>query len=139
MGPSELKGVSFAYRLVAFFIDLAVIVAISMVLLVPLHKIAGMRLFAGLVALGVLWAYFACSESSTLQATPGKRLLGLKVVDLSGNRLSLAQATGRHFSRKIAYCACFGLGTLAVLRSARKQALHDWASLSLVVKSDTLK
>jgi uncharacterized RDD family membrane protein YckC len=36
--------------------------------------------------------YFALSESSTHQATPGKRLLGLGVTDIAGNRIGFGRA-----------------------------------------------
>lgn len=129
----KLRGASFGCRLAAFLVDLIVVVAIAMVILIPLEQVLGMRPIVGLSAFVLLWAYFAFSESSKFQGTLGKRLLGLKVVDLAGNRISLAQATGRHFSRKISYCVLLGLGTLGVLWSAKKQALHDWSSQTLVV------
>ena len=39
-----------------------------------------------------MWLYFILNESATYQATFGKLLLGLKVTDLSGNRLTVARA-----------------------------------------------
>jgi uncharacterized RDD family membrane protein YckC len=39
-----------------------------------------------------VWLYFAFSESSSRQATFGKRLFGLKVIHLDGNRIGFGQA-----------------------------------------------
>ncbi|MCG8347540.1 MAG: RDD family protein [Chloroflexales bacterium] len=39
-----------------------------------------------------IWFYFALFESSSWQATPGKRLLRLKVTDLDGGRIGLGRA-----------------------------------------------
>ena len=38
------------------------------------------------------WLYFALSESSPRQATLGKRLLGLRVTDLQGDRIGFGRA-----------------------------------------------
>lgn len=51
------------------------------------------------VLLSIGWIYFAASESGRLQATLGKRMLGLRVTSLSGERLSFSQATVRHLAR----------------------------------------
>ena len=45
------------------------------------------------------WIYFAGMESSDLQATFGKRLLGIIVTDTQGNKISFARATGRYFAK----------------------------------------
>ena len=45
------------------------------------------------------WLYFAILESSTWQATIGKRLFNIRVTDLHGRQISFARATGRHFGR----------------------------------------
>src|SRR5262249_35081207 len=43
----------------------------------------------------ISWAYFALQESSAVQATIGKRLLGIRVSRENGGRLSLGAATVR--------------------------------------------
>ncbi|HEY9730358.1 MAG TPA: protein kinase [Drouetiella sp.] len=50
----------------------------------------------------VACAYHAIFESSKMQATPGKRLFGLVVLNQNGNRLSFQQATVRFWSRVLA-------------------------------------
>ena len=53
------------------------------------------------VAFGLFasWLYEAAMESSSKQATLGKMVLGMKVTDLQGNRISFARATVRHFCK----------------------------------------
>jgi uncharacterized RDD family membrane protein YckC len=46
----------------------------------------------------VSWVYFAGCESSKWQATPGKRLLGLKVTDENGGPASFYKASLRFWS-----------------------------------------
>jgi uncharacterized RDD family membrane protein YckC/Tfp pilus assembly major pilin PilA len=80
----------------------------------------------------VTWFYFAVLESSSGQATFGKRAFGIKVVDLSGERISFGRATGRHVSKLLSYFTLF-IGFLMAGWTARKQALHDMTASCLVV------
>ena len=45
------------------------------------------------------WVYSSVLESSPWRATLGKKALGLEVVDLAGNRISFARASGRFFAK----------------------------------------
>lgn len=47
------------------------------------------------------WIYFAGMESSDLQGTFGKRVLGIIVTGTNGNKISFWQATGRYFAKSI--------------------------------------
>ena len=86
------------------------------------------------------WLYFAFSESSAAQATPGKRLAGLYVADSEGNRPSFLRASGRFSTgRLIAHVP--GIGLLYFLVDCicagftpRKQAVHDMISGCLVLR-----
>lgn len=81
----------------------------------------------------VQWPYFAGFEASSWQATPGKRLLGLEVTDLEGERISLVRATVRYFS-KILSEVILAIGYLMIAFTERKQGLHDLLANSLVLK-----
>jgi uncharacterized RDD family membrane protein YckC len=100
---------------------------------------------AGLVQLLVFfvlasWLYFAFSESSSAQGTPGKRLIGLYVADADGNRPSFLRASGRFSAgRLIAHIP--GIGAIYFLVDCicagvtpRKQAVHDMITGCLVLK-----
>lgn len=69
------------------------------------------------IGLVVGWLYFAPLESSRLQASLGKRLLGLRVIDLDGRRVLFLRAT---------------VAFLLAAFTARKQALHDLLAGCLV-------
>jgi uncharacterized RDD family membrane protein YckC len=86
----------------------------------------------------VVWAYFAFQESSSAQATLGKRMMGIRVSTESGARLSLLTASLRAwpiYLPSVAALAGSGFSSLvglvafvsciAVAFSARKQGLHD--------------
>lgn len=87
-------------------------------------------------AVGILmgWLYYAIMESSQKQATLGKMAVGIKVIDKSGEAVSFARATARHFS-KILSAISLGLGYLAVAFTKKKQGFHDMIAGCLVVNS----
>jgi uncharacterized RDD family membrane protein YckC len=89
---------------------------------------------AAWLSLIVWWLYYALLESSPWQATLGKMVVGARVVDLAGARISFLQATGRTFG-KILSSLILGIGFLMVAFNARKQALHDLMAQTLVVKA----
>ena len=78
------------------------------------------------------WLYFAIMESSSSQATFGKKALGIKVTDLQGNRISFGNATGRYFGKFISFII-LGTGYLMVAFTEKKQGLHDKMAGCLVV------
>jgi uncharacterized RDD family membrane protein YckC len=86
-----------------------------------------------LLALMLSWIYYASMESSSWQATLGKKILGLKVTDLAGNRISFARASGRFFG-KILSGMILGIGFLMAGFTRRKQALHDMLAGCLVLR-----
>ena len=81
------------------------------------------------IILGV--AYFAGMESSAHQATLGKKLLGMVVTDLAGNRLSLGRAIGRYFAKFVS-AIILGIGFIMVAFTEKKQGLHDMIAGTLV-------
>jgi len=86
-----------------------------------------------LVALVVTWLYFALMESSPRGATVGKMVLGLRVVDEQGNRISFLRATGRFFAKVVSSIILF-IGFLMIAFTDRKRGLHDIMAGTLVVK-----
>lgn len=86
-----------------------------------------------IVSLVAMWLYFALLESGPKQSTWGKRLLGIKVVDVNGRRISFARATGRFFAKTISY-VIFYIGFIMAAFTSRKRALHDMIAETYVVK-----
>ncbi|MBK8365592.1 MAG: RDD family protein [Bacteroidetes bacterium] len=97
---------------------------------------AGMGSLAGyyIIILGLNLVYFAVMESSSYQATFGKRALGLKVVDKNFERLTLGNALGRYLA-KIPSALILGIGYFMAGWTEKKQALHDMIASTYVVKS----
>ena len=124
---SEYSG--FWKRLAAWVIDTIIVHAVTGMLIVGTFGV-------GVIAVFLLpWVYEAFLQSSEWQATVGKRVLGLVVSDLKGERISFMRATGRHFAKYIS-AFLLGIGFIMAAFTARKQALHDMIADTLVVVKD---
>jgi uncharacterized RDD family membrane protein YckC len=80
-----------------------------------------------------IWLYFAVSESSSRQATVGKRVFGIYVTDVDGRRLTLGRSTCRILAKYISSLT-LGIGYLLCGFTPKKQALHDLITNSLVLR-----
>lgn len=79
------------------------------------------------------WLYFTLLESSASQATLGKAVIGIRVTDMQGRRISLLKANARYWA-KILSAITLGFGYLMAGFTKRKQALHDMVAGTLVVR-----
>ena len=127
-GSREERGryAGFIPRSCALLIDL-LLISIPSILLSLVGIASGIEfLIIGLV-------YPVLFNASSWQATPGKRLLGLVVTDLYGNKLSLKKALKRHASIFMIVIT-FGFGYLAQLMTDHKQTNQDIMARTLVVR-----
>lgn len=76
--------------------------------------------------------YYALQESSSFQATLGKRALGIKVTDADGRRIGFGQALGRWAAAALSYLTLY-VGFLMAAFTERGRALHDMVAGTLVV------
>jgi uncharacterized RDD family membrane protein YckC len=94
-----------------------------------------------LTPLGIAWftafpsLYGAAFESSAWQATPGKRILGIYVIGLRGQRVTLLRAFFRNLAKHIS--SFLLLGYFLAGFTPRKQALHDILASCLIVRRVT--
>ena len=124
----------FWIRFLAYVVD-------ALILFIGTAAIAFVAAFAGdigglltlLVVLLGPFVYFAAMQSSARQATFGKALVGLKVTDTSGARISFLRALGRELAKLISSFALM-IGFLLAAFTQRKQALHDMVASTLVVR-----
>jgi uncharacterized RDD family membrane protein YckC len=86
-----------------------------------------------LISLVLRWLYYALLESSSWQATLGKKALGLEVTDLEGRRIGFGRATGRTFAKIISAMILY-VGFMMAGFTEKKQALHDMIAGCLVVR-----
>ncbi|WP_052772937.1 RDD family protein [Luteimonas sp. FCS-9] len=81
-------------------------------------------------------AWFAAFEGSRWQATPGKRLLGLRVVDDDGLPPGYVRAALRQAAGLLSW-ASLNVGHVLAAHAPRHQALHDRIAGTRVVRVDT--
>lgn len=128
-------------RLFAFAIDSALLICIYAVLGLILGigvftytlaaiPMIGFWFYGGLFFLS--WFYFAGMESSTHQATIGKKVLGLKVADLKGKRIGFGRASARYFGRILSRALLF-IGFITILFTKKKQAIHDMITSTVIL------
>jgi uncharacterized RDD family membrane protein YckC len=118
-----------------------VIAAIFFVLLFVTMKL-DKDLFGAMIGIGfigfVLTAhvlYFACFESSSSQATPGKMALGIVVTNASGGRIGFGRAVARNCARVISGL-CLSIGYIICAFTDRRQTIHDLLAGTLVVNKN---
>lgn len=83
-------------------------------------------------AMGVL--YSSLLTASKWQGTVGKRALGLKVVDMEGNRIGIGRSIGRYFAY-FPSGLIFYIGYIMVGLTDKKQGLHDMMAKTYVLKT----
>jgi uncharacterized RDD family membrane protein YckC len=119
--PPALTPAGYGPRFVASLLDGLILITLTF----PLLAITGENSPLGLIVLFVVnLAYYAISHSSDWQATPGKHLMKIYVVDEAGGRLSRRRALERalaHFLPSLPIYSSLAQETAATL------AL--WASL----------
>lgn len=117
-------------RFFAFLIDAAVFAVIFWILS---QMLSGATV--PLVLLVIIWLYYALLESSPLQASVGKIIMNIKVVDRRGRRLTFWQATERILSKLITNIT-FYFGFFIAAFDKKKRTLHDRVSHSAVIVKD---
>jgi len=123
----------FWIRFAAFIIDYALLNLI----ILPLHILDSFNdplllLNSTFFSIVIYWLYQAILHSSKWQATIGKMITGVMVVDKDGSRISFARATGRHFA-EILSGLFLGIGYMMAGWKPQKQALHDILAETYVV------
>src|ERR1035441_8650583 len=113
MIPSDKNSFGgFWIRVAAYFVDVVIMLIPTLLISFLLHSVisaasqsdvAFINLMDDGIDVLIWWVYTAAFLSSTWQATPGKRICGLKVVDYNGGRIAFGQATGRYFASILSY------------------------------------
>ncbi len=81
----------------------------------------------------LVWmVYCIVFEASKMQGTFGKSIMGIKVVDVGGGRISLVKSMGRNLSKILSYFI-FVLGFIWILFDKKHQGWHDKLNGTFVV------
>jgi len=128
-------------RLAAYALD-GVIKGLAMAVIALAMGFAGLAL-GDRVVLGVMaliaffteWFYPMVFEAGRRGATPGKRIVGLRVVQVTGSPITVGQAFVRNILRWIDSMPLFtyGFGMVSCLATRRFQRLGDLAAGTVVI------
>ena len=131
-GGTEYSG--FWARAAAYIVDSAIVLAICLLLSIAANFAgeAGVAI-AGIAVALIQLLYWPVLESSTHQATFGKRMLGIRVEHADGGRTTFLRALGRNVAKFISAIPLF-LGFVMAAFTGRKQALHDIIAKCVVVR-----
>ena len=110
-------------RFLALLID-------GLILVIPCGVAGRVLPYAGGVIVALL--YSPILESSKVQATVGKYLMGIQVVDQNGGRIFFSTGIVRYLMKIVSSMMCF-LGYVLALFSERKQTLHDLVAGTVVI------
>lgn len=104
----------------------------ALILLLPSLAIGWFTPYASVI---IALLYFPVFESSVAQATPGKYVMGLKVLNENGMTLSFGRAVGRYLMK---YVSTFLLlfGYLMQVFTVKRQTLHDMVVQAVVVRHE---
>ncbi len=88
----------------------------------------------------LFYGYFALFEIFWNGQTPGKRIIGLRVVKTSGRPLTPAETIGRNLMRIVDSLPFFyAIGVITALTNSENKRLGDFVAGSIVVREASLK
>jgi hypothetical protein len=92
-------------------------------------------IFSTLAYMAIGGAYFVLCEASPWQATLGKRLIGIKVTTVDGERIGSARAIGRFLAAGLSWLT-MNVGHALVAWTPERRALHDMIAGTRVENAD---
>ena len=98
-------------------------------------QLTGALFFSSLAYAVIAGAYFVLCESSAWQATLGKRLVGIKVVDADGRRIGRGRAAGRFLAAALSWLS-LNIGHAMAAYPPQHRALHDYLAGTCVENAD---
>ncbi|MBK1789553.1 RDD family protein [Persicirhabdus sediminis] len=126
---------SFAYA-IDLMIQLGIFIGLAMITSV-VGIALGQNVGQGVLLLGMFilhWFYQILFEAGKKGASPGKRAMGLRVVDQSGIPISFGQSFLRNMLRGVdALPGFYGIGLFSCFASKKFQRLGDMAANTLVI------
>ena len=129
----DIKYGGFWIRVLASLLDSLVLAIVEISLSIFLMQMYHQTVAISLIMFLIQIAYFTLLESSEYQGTIGKMLVGIKVTDLQGNRISVLNALGRTLAKFLSAIILL-IGYLMVAFTEKKQGLHDMLAGTVVVK-----
>jgi len=90
------------------------------------------------IYLTLVWTlYYGFTESSNYQATLGKQVMGLKVTNYNGEKISFLNAVGRFLGQFISLIP-LGIGIFMIGWTKKKQGIHDILAKCIVIRKQPI-
>lgn len=125
----------FFTRFVAALIDGIILFVVIMIVTYFISGTLAGNTLTGILNLAINVTYHAGLESSNKQATLGKSVMDIKVINEEGGRISFGQGLGRFFGKYLSALILL-IGYLMVIWDRKKQGLHDKLAATYVVFSE---
>ena len=150
--PLEFTVAGIGSRFLALAIDTLLQFGIGLVLLIVVavlgftgalfgfreHRVWLLALLGAVIFL-LMYGYFACFEILWSGQTPGKRMIGIRVVKDSGRPLTPSETIGRNLLRIVDQLPAFyAVGVLVALINAQNKRLGDFIAGSMVVRESSM-
>ena len=134
-------------RFLAALIDTALMVFLQVILLGSLILLAGLSLdnipdevvgwfiaIAGLVSFVFFWGYYIFFEILWNGQTPGKRIVGLRVIRVDGTPVTASEVVIRNLVRVIDFMpTAYGVGVVTMFINPKSRRVGDLAAGTIVV------
>jgi uncharacterized RDD family membrane protein YckC len=135
--PVTVEIADYGERLAAFVIDFVIWTLLTLAIYIPVLAVVGRKggsliaisiaLFFGFLIRNLYFIYF---ELAWQGATPGKRIMGLRVIDRNGGPLLASSVIARNLTREVEMFIPLGI-LMAGSQSAN--GVMDWSSLFIAV------
>jgi uncharacterized RDD family membrane protein YckC len=145
----NIKYAGFWLRFLAVFID-GIILALAFYIIQTVTGIELMQSYSAnenpipqsgmgsLIGFFINISYMTITTGSPLQATLGKKALGLRVIRSDGSEITYLRAFGRFWATIVSYIILF-IGYIMAAFTNQKKALHDMIADTRVVYASSLE
>jgi uncharacterized RDD family membrane protein YckC len=139
----ENKHAGFWVRLIAYLIDSVVTIVIALIMIIGGIAMLGgnatpesVKVMSNIVSILnfiIILGYWSITQSSSWQATIGKKVMGLKLVNQDGTRVSFMKALGRSTIGYLISGIVIYIGFIAIGVTKEKVGFHDMIFKTYVV------
>ena len=137
MANANLQGdaayAGFWRRYAALSVDSVLLIVVMLLAIAADIDVMGSMVNIVLSLAGLI--YYVAMESSPMQATVGKMLVGIYVTDTDGDRISMLRSLGRTAAKIVSAIPLY-IGFLIAAFTGRKQGLHDMIAGCLVLRRE---
>jgi len=134
--PVTVEIADYGERLTAFMLDFVFWTLLTLAIYIPVFSLIGRRggslialsiaLFLGFLIRNLYFIYF---EMAWQGRTPGKRIVGLRVIDRSGGPLLASSVIARNLTREVEMFIPLGV----LLAGGQSNGVMDWSALFIAV------